>query len=275
METDRPFKTKPVIFGRAFLCLAVLLAPGNLHAKENAYDLLGRTLRPFVGILAADSPDANRALQMRLRLQQMTALPRELVDASVDIAIQSPDRLRIQIPSEVLEIAGAKGGEPLTICRNGQEVWAHPASVVRKLLAALPESAKSPEAAGELQPFQLPIPEKQLVFMPALFKVRDVGFAEVAGAECRVLDVQLMPELAKQMEASSWVARVWIRGDATLARLTLARKGWHAVIAFDTVRFAPALAAETWQPMEAHEAEVVKLDVRGYAQLLNQLTRRE
>ncbi len=49
-----------------------------------------------------------------------------------------------------------------------------------------------------LGPLVLPVPQKELVFLPVLFQVADKGTEKVIGEPCRVLDVQLMPQLAKE-----------------------------------------------------------------------------
>lgn len=241
--------------------LVVLLPPPGMRAAEDRYELLGKVLMPFVSIFARDTASAHRALRLAVSIEQMTGLPAELVAAHAEIAIESPDKLRLHGP--IL-------GETVTLMRNGDELWVHPATTARALLEGAGAGHELPPAEKKFQlgEFKLPIPEKQLVFLPILFAVNDVGREVFAGQECRVLDVRLMPELARSLEVQGWVARVWVKPDATPARLTLARKGWNVVLRFDQVAFSKSLPPGTWRPSEDEAADWLELRPRDYRRFL-------
>ena len=156
------------------LLLALVLT--SARAEENRYDLLGRTLMPFLNVFAKSTTNPNRAMSFTLKLEQMTDLPPELAGSRVEVAVEYPDKLRLHGP--VL-------GEDVTICRKGQELWAFPGSKVEALLSAAAAAKKLPKADPkfQLQPFALPIPEKELVFLPALFQVKDVGAGTARGRD--------------------------------------------------------------------------------------------
>jgi hypothetical protein len=117
----------------------------------------------------------------------------------------------------------------------------------------------------------LPIPEKQIPMLPLLFRVADVGEQEVDGALCRVLDLQIQPELAKPLGLRSWTARVWVRPDARLARLALSEPGSEVVVRVDDVAWSPGLPSETWDPAAAGLTDVLKIEPAQYQQLLKLL----
>jgi hypothetical protein len=243
-----------------------LLAAVPAGAQENRYDLFGRMLMPFVNVFAKDTSKPNRALSFTVRLEQMTDMPAALAGSQAELQVEYPDKLRLHGP--IL-------GEDVTLCRHGQEVWAYPGSKVPVLLASAAHEGKLPklDSKFKLQPFSLPIPEKELVFLPALFQVKDIGSEPVDDAPCRVLDLFLMPELARSLKAQGWAARVWVRGDATPARISVAKPGWMIVLHFDHVAFAPKLPESTWEPTLEQAADVLKLDAAHYLQLLQTLVK--
>ena len=248
---------------RAALVTIFLAAP-EIRAAEDRYDLLGKVLAQFVRVFAGESAGDPRALQLVVSIEQMTGLPPQLVGTRAEIAIEPPDKLRLRGP--IL-------GETFTLVRNGNLLWVHPAAKARLLLD--PSSGfglPPPDKKFQLRAFKLPIPEKQLVFLPVLFAVTDVGRERFRGEECRVLDVRLMPELAAALEVEGWVARVWVKPDATPARLTLARRGWNIVVRFEEVVFSGSLPAGTWKPAEADSADYLELQASDYSRFLRAIT---
>ena len=248
------------------LVLAFALLLPSVRAEENRYDLLGRTLMPFVNVFARSTTNPNRALSFTARLEQMTDLPPELAGSHAEVAMEYPDKLRLRAPIM---------GEDVTICRKGQDLWAYPGSKVEALLNAAAAAKKLPKADSKfrLQPFALPIPEKDFVFLPVLFQVKDVGSEPVDGQPCRVLDLFLMPELMRSLKAQGWGARAWLNSDAKPVRISVAKPGWIIVLRFEHLEFAPKLPDSTWEPTSEQSADILKLDPVRYQQLLGTMVK--
>ena len=234
--------------------LALLLACAPAPAAENKYDVLAKALMPFVNVFARQTQHPMRAMQLAVRLESMTDLPEPLAGTRAELALEYPDKLRLRGP--VL-------GEMLTLCRRGQELWIAPASAAAK--AKLPPE----DPSFRLGPFALPVPEKQLVFLPALFRVADAGAESIDGEACRVLDLRLMPELERSLKAPGWSARVWVRPDGKPARLVVQKPGWQIAVRFERVEFFQALPASTWQPAP----DAMQLTPGRYRQLLEALVK--
>lgn len=237
-----------------------------VRAEENRYDLFGRMLMPFVNVFARTTSNPNRAMSFNLRLEQMTDLPPELAGSHAEVALEYPDKLRVHGPFM---------GEDIVVCRKGQQIWAYPGSKVEALLAAAAEKKKLPKVDPkfQLRPFQLPIPEQDLVLLPAVFQVKDVGSEPLDGDPCRVMDVYLMPQLVRSLKAQGWGSRVWIDADAKPVRISLARPGWMVALRFENLQFVPKLPESTWAPTTEQAGDVLRLDPKRYMQLLGTLVK--
>lgn len=231
-----------ILIALVLFCLGL----NSARAGENAYDVVGKVLAPFVSLLAKDSPPS--AARVELTLQELTNAPKDLLGAKVQVALQRPDKLRLEFLFQ---------GEPITIGRQGNRLWAHPGGKVDFILRQLAGEVPEPET---LMPrLEIGLPKKQLVFLPALFQVRDLG-EEVVGAEsCRVLELKLMPELARSAKLDQWVAKLWVRADYKPAALELIGPEWRLEVGFNHLEFTPALPPETWQPTPGQASDLFEL----------------
>lgn len=241
------------------LLTAALLIPASIRAAENRYDITAKLLAPFINVLAKNTRNPNRAMSLSARLERLTGMPPELAGSRAELFVEYPDRLFLHAPIF---------GEELTVCRDRQQVWLTPGAKVQALLNLATAEKKLPklDPVARLEPFSLPVPEKQLVFLPALLVVKDAGTETVDGEECRVLDLALMPELEKSLKQPGWKARVWVRTNYRPARLVLTRPEWELAVKFDKVTFSPKLPDATWQmPVE----DVLTLEAPRFRQLLD------
>jgi len=244
------------------LLLALALFLPTASAAENPYDLVGKALVPLVKIFVPSGKPQIRAVTAVLTLDEATGLPADAAGQSLEFEVQCPDKLRLH--TTLL-------GQEITLCRNGQDVWAFPGSKIDALLPAQDASRGEPDL--KLPLFLLPITEKQLVFLPVLFQVSDAGSADVAGVTCRVLDVVLMPELARALKVQDWSGRLWIRPDYRIAKFQLARGEWHATLSVKKLDYALTLPDETWQPSPAEAPDVLRIAPSRFGQLLGAATR--
>lgn len=234
------------------------LAPAARGA-ENRYDVLAKTLAPFLDLVVAKPASPNRAVYAELTLASMTDLPPEMAGATAALALQYPDRVMLR---------GKLLGREAAICRVGQRAWAAPGEWIAFLIGTI-EDLPPPDPAFQLEPFQSPVPEKQLVWLPALFEIADAPRESVAGTACRVLDLRLAPELGRALNVESWAGRLWATDRYRPAKLRLTRPGWSAEIDFKKMEFAPSLPAATWEPPPQFGGDVLWLDAPRLKQLLD------
>ena len=241
------------------LLLLLCLASGAVDARENAYDLLGKTLAPFVNLLVAKNK--GQAVTGDLSLLEMTGLTADQAGLLIHVAMENPDKLCLSA-----KVMGAQA----TFCRNGQKFWAAPGTMLGLLLNQLPAAASG---KSEKNPpnFVIQLPENQLAFLPALFQVKDEGDQSVNGETCRVLNLTLNPELARAAGKNNCSARIWVRPGSQLARIELFKPQWHVLLALDRLEFKPKLPESTWQPSAEQEADLLQIEPAKLSQLLELL----
>jgi hypothetical protein len=229
-----------------FLGLIVSLLVPALYAqqgppRDNPYDVIGKVFSPFWSVLLADTKSPNKACTMTLEMVEVSGrLPKQMAGASLQAAVQFPDKVKLQAP--VL-------GEEITVCRNGDKVWAYPGAKVEFLLKRF--KGKPPPTKKKNTPIYLPITPQQAIFLPALFTVARPDVAEIQsldGEDCRVISAGLMPELARAAKAEGFRAKMWVAPGYAPRRVEIAQPDFTAVTEIKDLRFSPSLPASTWQP---------------------------
>ncbi|HEY5778580.1 MAG TPA: hypothetical protein VIT00_07555 [Terrimicrobiaceae bacterium] len=209
--------------------------------RDNPYDVIGKVFSPFWSVLLADTKSPNKACTMRIEMAEVSGrLPKQMTGASLQAAVQFPDKVKLQAP--VL-------GETITVCRDGDKVWAYPGAKVEFLLQRF--KGKPPPTKKKNTPLYLPITPQQAIFLPALFTVARPDVAEVEslnGEECRVITAGLMPELAKSAKAEGFRARMWVAPGYFPRRVEIKQPDFVAITDIKDLTFSPSLPASTWQP---------------------------
>lgn len=248
-------------FQRVLCAVLLLVIAPAARARENPYDVLGKVISPFAQVVAGSAKTKNRAIIMQLQLEEARAGDAKLGGERVDFAVQMPDRLRVTAPL---------GGERITVCRDGEKIWAYPGARLKALLAdpAVAKSLPEKDRKFKLKPFELPIPEKQLAFLPVLFKVTEAPDEAVGEVTCRVLDLELVKQLAKSLDFKDAAARIWVAPDHTLKRLAAHSDESDFTVRVDHTKFAVSLPEATWQPTPEESADVLNLTPAVYDQLV-------
>ena len=167
-------------------------------------------------------------------------LPQEMKGARLEAAVEFPDKVRLSAP--VL-------GETITVCRNGNEVWATPGAKVEFLLGQF--KAKPPPTRKKNTPIYLPVTPQQAVFLPALFSVERPEVAEMAeldGVEHRVITGGLMPELAKATKSEGFRAQLWVGPGYRPSRILIQQPDFTADVRLRDLHFSRSLPTATWEP---------------------------
>ncbi|MEK0446977.1 MAG: hypothetical protein RLZZ399_2298 [Verrucomicrobiota bacterium] len=225
-----------IFFGVLWISRPGVAAPPNPAAPSPEQDAQSAIL-PFLDALASPPSGSARAFQITGRVEALAGHSFGTDFPPFDLSVEAPGRMRVQFPH---------GQNSVTACRNGQKLWASPAATVRELLARQPQGSQN----LTLPPIQLPFSGTQLALFPALLQVDAKGEAPFGGVPCRVIDVRLLPQLARLLpsDLDGWAMRLWINPQNRPARVGIQRPGASAVLQIESIRFAANLPAETWQP---------------------------
>ncbi|MFZ0709999.1 MAG: hypothetical protein WAM53_08165 [Terrimicrobiaceae bacterium] len=208
--------------------------------RDNPYDVIGKVFSPFWSVLLSDTKSPNKAATMTIVMTQVAGrLPKQMEGASLKAAVEFPDKVKLQAP--VL-------GEEITVCRNGDKVWAFPGAKVEFLLKRF--SKGKPPPTKKKTPLYLPITPQQAIFLPALFTVAHADIAEVEtlnGEDCRVITAGLMPELARSAKAEGFRARMWVAPGYLPRRIEITQPDFTAIVDIKDLTFSPSLPASTWE----------------------------
>ena len=207
--------------------------------SENRYDVLSKMITPMAGVLLGGNQTTDRALTLKATVGQVAGrLPQGIQGASFTVKIQYPGRVLLQAP--VL-------GETVTVCRNGDQVWATPGSKIQFLLGQFQHKPR-PHSNGSA-PLELPFTSQQAVLLPALFQLENnADVAEVGGVSCRVVSGGLMPEIGKAAKAEDFSAKLWIASDYTPKRIDIRRSDFAMSFIIDQLTYGYGFSSSTWQP---------------------------
>ena len=210
--------------------------------SENRYDIVAKVFKPFFSVLLAGGQDENKAAEFHMVMSEVTGrLPKQFNGATLDAAVQFPNKVKLTAP--VL-------GEEVTVCRNGNDVWAVPGAKMEYLLKQFAGSLPAPTRKNNT-PLFLPITAQQAIFLPAVF-VLDEGkeFQDLNGEPTRVVGGRLMPELAKATKGEDFHAAMWVAAGYLPRQVKITRRDFTATVAIEKITFAPKLPGRTWQPPE-------------------------
>ncbi len=226
--------------------------------SENRYDVLSKMITPLAGVLLGGKQTTDRALTLKATVGQVAGrLPQIIQGASITAQIEYPGRIRLEAPLL---------GENVTVCRNGNQVWAIPGSKIQFLLDQFRHKPR-PNPKGN-SPLQLPFTSQQAVLLPALFQLeRGNDIAEINGVPCRVIAGGLMPDIAKATKAEDFSSKLWICSDYTPRRIDIHRSDFAMSFLIENFTYSPAFPSSTWQP-PAGATDVFRCDEARLEELL-------
>ncbi len=223
------------------LSLALLLAglPSAHAADGPPYDVFAKALAPIAAAVFGGTDGAGGALVAECTVTDATGRLSPAKGARFRIALQSPDRLRVDVSAQ---------GAVLTACRDGNTVWALPAEPMGALASAAGIDPSTSANPGQPAPPLVPVGlnTQMLAFLPVVFDVKDRGFED--NPRRRVLDFGLLPEVRDAIGAEDFSAGAWIGDDFRPSRLTIRGGDYTLDIKVDKLDYAGSLPPTAWQP---------------------------
>ncbi len=167
-----------------------------------------RTLLPILDLFANPPAAKARVLTIKAEIEALGSRQFQHPLPTFEIILAPPKRAVFSTMT---------ANVPLRIGREGDSLWAAPASAVKPLVDSLSKpSDVTPSKRTDLpmlvRPMQIPVPGKVLSLLPMLFDAKDSGKAEFLGKPTRLVDVRIMPELAQLLgsELTTSSLRLWL-----------------------------------------------------------------
>jgi hypothetical protein len=225
---------------------------------ENRYDVLSKMITPMAGVLLGGDQSPERALTLKATVDQVAGrLPAVIKGATFTAKIQYPGMVRLEAPVM---------GQTITVCRNGNQVWATPGSKIQFLLGQFQHKPHSHASSGA--PLQLPFTAQQAVLLPALFQLdQSAEIADIGSTPCRVISGGLIREVGKAANAEDFSAKLWICSDYTPKRIDIRRRDFAMSFLIAELTYSPGFPASTWQPPQG-VTDIYRCDAADLEQLL-------
>jgi hypothetical protein len=245
---------------------ACVLAAGmilpSVHAvEEPVYEAFAKALAPIASAVFGGGADDPGVMVAECTVTDASGKLAAAQGAKLRLALQAPDRLRADV---------AYGGQVLTACRAGREMWAAPAGPMRALAAAAGIDTKDTEPDKTSPPLiPLALDPQMLVFLPVVFDVKDLGRENIGETSHRVLQIGLLPELQKAAKAEDFTARAWIGPDYRPRRISVAGADYSLEVELDKLTFAGRLPDTAWEPAEG--TEVLKLPASAVSEIFEKM----
>ena len=255
---------------RFFLTIATLVAllpAASIARAETAppapRDTLRKAMEPMIDILSREPVGPSRAFGLRATVTASTAQPPELIGSHISLYLQPADNKAL--------FQFLANGYVVTVCRQGQSVWAAPADKLAPLLAQV--QGKPPTKADKepLASVRLKVPVTLFWLLFRLVPVKDAGSGELNGAACRKVDVK-----PPDSDDKNGYMRLWIRADNSAP----ARLEWHgadsqSTITVDEAKFVGALPPETWDPAGIPPEARLPVPAERFRPLMNLIGKKE
>src|SRR5688572_11166227 len=235
---------------RNLLALVVVFALGFLSRESAAQSqsiesiqTLSATVRQLVSLVEppVDAPD--RTFTTRLKFTKVDGLPSKLLGATVDLAYQAPDRLRL---------TGTYDGQTYHLARDGQELWAYVPGKKFGVVGVpgVRRFAADPESFDRtvLRPFKLPVSAAQIMTTAMLLQSEARPAEKIDGVNCRVIAVAPPAMLAQAMNIPAGKVELAVReSDSTPVRIRFSDAKVNAEVHLIDAKLVEPFAAEEWK----------------------------
>jgi hypothetical protein len=243
-------------------------APAQIPGATPPLQDAARTLLPILDLFANPPTGKSRSLTLKAEIEALGSNQFQHPLPSFEIILAPPKKAVFSTKTSV---------SVLQIGRDGNTLWAAPASLIQPLVQALesPDQVSPPKRTDLpmlVRPMQIPVPGKILALLPMLFDAKDSGKADFLGKTARLVDVRVMPELAQLLgpELTTSSLRLWIDDSSgNPVRVGGRFQKESAVIRIQSLQFSPeASPAATNRPENAvtiqpHHLNAISALLRG------------
>jgi isopenicillin-N N-acyltransferase-like protein len=203
---------------------------------------------------------ASQTLTAQLKFVKTDGLPHEAAGATIDLAFQAPDHLRI---------SGSASGVSVAVGRDGQVLWVHEPSLKFAVLgkAGVPRFLAEPDRldATVLPPFKLPVSRMQMSMMSLMLDIQQSPDESINGQPCDVLRIGLLPQATELLGITGGQATLWLRKADRFPLRVTNNDANHADVQVDVVdlKLSDPWTAEQWQ-LRANPGDDVQTVALGH-----------
>lgn len=224
--------------------LAALVSPAWAQEEPpTPRQLFSKALARWVNLIDGHE-GASQTITAELKFVKSEGLPREAANATIDIAYQAPDHLRID---------GSAAGFKVVVGRDGQVLWVHEPKFKFAVLgrSGVPRFAAEPDRLDDTQlpPFKLPISRMQLSMLSLMLDVQGAPDEQINGEPCDVLKIGLLPQATDLLGVGSGQATIWLRKSDRLPLRLAYTDGNQTDVLIDVVdpKLAEPWEADKWK----------------------------
>lgn len=237
--------SKTLRFLPALVLLSFLARTPAVRGADASFDakaLLKAAVWKWID-LAEPAPDApQQCVSVKLKVVQAKGLPSEADGATVDLAYQYPDHLRL---------AATVAGDQHIVGRDGQQLWTHQP---QKKFAVLGKAGvvrfKADPASIDntvMPPLQLPFSRLKVSAFMLLVKAEPIGEEKIDGSDCKIIKVTFRDAAAEILGVQNLVAQLWIRPADLMPMRVIATDGKAEVrVDVTEANVGPTKSADFW-----------------------------
>ncbi|MCX8155347.1 MAG: C45 family autoproteolytic acyltransferase/hydrolase [Verrucomicrobiae bacterium] len=205
--------------------------------------LLGNALAKVAALLEPSPNTPAETWSAQIKLVRAQGIPKELAEAKLNLAIQSPNRARVEVQAN---------GHTYALGRQGQELWIYAGAKQFGIVGqpGLPRFSTAPEKIDRTQlgRLKLPVPPEQLALLPLLFSYEILPEKVIDGEACHVFQARPLPQAMQALGLPAGTLTLALRRKDALP----ARIGWSdgrkldVLVELGNLQAEPAWPAERW-----------------------------
>jgi len=235
---------KSAILTGWFWLLTAGTLPAQVPAEPRPAEVFGKALLQVANLLEPLPGAPPKVFSARLKVVKAQGIPQDFLGRELNLSFQTPDKARL---STMID------GAPVTVGRNGQELWAH---VPAKRFAVLGKPgvlrfATNPDSkdTSSLKPIYSPLKREQLLLVPFFSQFEALPTEEVGGVRCHVFKATPQKEAMQAFKLPPGSLQLWIREtDFLPARLGYLNGGHTDVrVELQDIRQDVPLPQEHWR----------------------------
>jgi hypothetical protein len=234
----------------------LICAPLFAAEKPTADELLAQGVARVAAVFDAN-PAESTEFRTMLEVVRGEGLPKAVQELQVELAIATPDRLRVSTTI---------GKEKVSFGRVGQELWVlqpQKKFAVRGV-AGVPRFKADPESIDdtELAPLGIKIDHDLIARLPRMFRAELGEHAVIDGEPCQYVKARPLPEARESLHLPEMELTIALReSDSIPARIEYKSGATDVEVALHQPRIGPPSGNQAWQLPATTDTQVERVAI--------------